>query len=116
VRITMSLAAAFTLFALTLPARSQDNPRPTSLTGLGFAQTLNGVNPRNIVNVPVDTTKAMATLNINSAFKTPSQPKPFSLGNMFPKFSLPSFPPKQASTPIITPQNNPFQTITPAQQ
>ncbi len=115
-RITMTSAAAFMLLALAAPAHSQDPSRPSSITGLGFAQTLNGVNPRNIVNVPVDTTKAMATLNINSAFKTPSQTKPFSLGNMFPKFSLPSFPPKQASTPILTPQNNPFQTITPAPQ
>jgi|SRR6516225_2540163 hypothetical protein len=70
-----------------------------------------GVNPQNIKFVPVDVSKAMATLNVNKAFSTPRPPTPFILSNYFPKFTIPSWPPIKPATPRL-PQS-PFETITP---
>jgi hypothetical protein len=65
--------------------------------------------PRTPVFVPIDTAKATKSLNVNSAFRTPAQTKPFSLTNVFPKVSMPSWPPKIASTPVLSQKNNPYQ-------
>jgi hypothetical protein len=65
--------------------------------------------PRTPVFVPIDTATAMKNLNVNSAFRTPAQPKPFSLASVFPKVSMPSWPPKIANTPVLSQKNNPYQ-------
>jgi hypothetical protein len=66
-----------------------------------------GVNPRNITNVPIDTSQALKAMPINNAFRTPSQTKPFSLGNLFPKVHLSSWPPIVPNTPVL--KTNPYQ-------
>jgi len=70
-----------------------------------------GVNPQNIKFVPVDVSKATATLNVNKAFSTPRPPTPFILSSYFPKFTIPSWPPIKPATPRLT--KSPFETITP---
>jgi hypothetical protein len=85
-------------FAIALPA-----------TGQQFGTLFNGVNPRNINLVPIDTNKALKSMNVSTAFRTPSQQKAFSLTNVFPKISMPSWPPKIATPSILSQKNNPFQ-------
>src|SRR5262249_4829457 len=63
-----------------------------------------GVDPRDIRFKPIDT---------SNAFRTPRQPKAFSLTNLFHKFTLPSWPPKVASAPILPADKNPFQKVPP---
>ena len=74
-----------------------------------FTQTFNGVNPRNITMVPIDTNKALRSMNVSSAFRTPSQTKTFSLSNIFHKISMPTWPPRIATPTFLSPQSNPFQ-------
>jgi hypothetical protein len=70
-----------------------------------------GVNPKNIKFVPVDVTSDMKTFNVSQAFRTSRPPAPFTLSQLFPKISFPSWPLKKAATPILA--KSPFQTITP---
>ena len=98
---TLIMGAALNL-ALVMPASAQS-------AGTTFMTGFNGVNPRNITNVKIDTTNAMRTLNINNAFRTPAMQKPFSLTTLFPSVHLPSWPPAIASAPILPQSNNPFQ-------
>jgi hypothetical protein len=77
--------------------------------GTVFMSNFNGVNPRNITNVPFDASKAMKNLNVSSAFRTPAQSSPLSLTNIFPKVHLGSWPPIVPNTPVISQKNNPFQ-------
>jgi len=88
--------------ALAIPVIAQQTTASSMFTG---------VNPREIKSVPVDTSKAMKAMNINNAFKTPASPAKgiMNIGNIFPKISMPSWPPKLPSTPILSKQNNPFQ-------
>ncbi len=74
-----------------------------------FSSTFNGVNPRNINLVPLDTNKALKSMNVSTAFRTPTQQKAFSLGNVFPKISMPTWPPRIGTPSILSQKNNPFQ-------
>jgi hypothetical protein len=103
VRATTLLLGAALNLALVLPAGAQQSAGTTFMSGF------NGVNPRNINMVKIDTNKAMKNLNINNAFRTPAPAKPFSLATIFPRVHLPSWPPAIASAPILGQQNNPFQ-------
>ena len=100
-------AAVFLAQANPVVAQAQVSP------GAQFMSNFNGVNPRNVPLPVLDASKAMKNLNINSAFKTPATTKPFSLSNVFPKINLPTFPPKVATTPILSQQMNPYQPTRP---
>jgi hypothetical protein len=94
------LAATLTLIPVwTVPTAAQQSSPASSM--------FTGVNPRDIKMVQIDTTKAMKTLNVNSAFRTPAPTKPFNLGNVLPKVHLGSWPPIVPSTPVL--KKNPFQ-------
>jgi hypothetical protein len=102
VRATTLIMGVALNLALAMPASAQS-------AGTTFMSGFNGVNPRNINMVKIDTNQAMRNLNINSAFRTPAQQKPFSLTTLFPSVHIPSWPPAIASTPILPQKNNPFQ-------
>jgi hypothetical protein len=101
-RIIILIGAALPL-ALTAPAAAQQSQ------GAVFMSNFSGVNPRNINFVPLDTTKAMKNLNVNSAFRTPQQSQSLSLSSLFPKFQLGSWPPIVPNTPVLSQKNNQFQ-------
>ena len=97
---TIILGMALTL-ALGSPVSAQ------SSTG-DFFHTFNGINPRGVP--AIDTTKALLSKkDFSKAFRTPAQTKAFGLGNVLPKVHMPSWPIKNPSTPVLSPQNNPFQ-------
>ncbi len=105
--LSLILWAALVALALTIPATAQTGQ---TMSSSQFFQSFNGVNPRNVNFTTIDTSKAMKTTNVNSAFRTPAQQKPFSLTNVLPKVSMPTWPPKIASPPaILSQKNNPFQ-------
>ncbi len=68
-----------------------------------------GVNPRNLTMNKIDTTQALKKYNFNTAFRNQNTPKTFNLGGIFPKISMPSWPPKIASTPVLPKAQNQFQ-------
>jgi hypothetical protein len=117
VRAATTLFGVALTLALVVPVTAQQSAN--FLTGQQSASTFfTGVDasaiPRHLANsplagVPIDTNKAMKNLNINSAFRTPAQSKPFSLTNVFPKMSLGLFRPVVPNTPILNQKNNPFQ-------
>jgi hypothetical protein len=102
-RTGLIFLSAALVVGLGINATAQQQPPANSF--------FTGVNPQNIKLVPVDVSKAMATLNVNKAFSTPRPPTPFVLSNFFPKFTLPSWPPIKAATPTLA--RSPFETITP---
>jgi hypothetical protein len=99
VRLSILIIGTIVTLAAALPVDAQQ-------TGSSF---FTGVNPRTRVDVPIDTSKALKTMNINNAFRTPAQAKPFSLTSIFPTVHMPTWPPKVASTPVLSQKNNPFQ-------
>ncbi len=83
------------------------------LAGVANAQSsVIGGTPRNIVNVPVDTSKALSTTaNASRALRTPSAAtnSPFNLGNIFPKISLGTWPPKTPQVSMLPQSQNVYQ-------
>ncbi len=94
----LKLAVIILVLVPILPARAQRPP----------AAFFTGVDPNTVRFQPVDTSRAMRPGNLNSAFRPPPSPSKFSLGSLFPKLAMPSWPPRIASTPIQT-GPNPFQ-------
>ncbi len=68
-----------------------------------------GASPRAMQFKPVDTSKAVGTLNTSSMLHSPKIPSPLNLTNLFHKPTQPSWPPKFAATPMIAANKNPFQ-------
>jgi hypothetical protein len=101
--LSVLLWAALAAMTLTIPASAQ------TMSSSQFFQGFNGVNPRNVTFSAIDTTKAMQTMNVNSAFRPSAQQKPFNLTNILPKVSMPSWPPKVATPTILPQKSNPFQ-------
>jgi len=99
VRLSIFIIGAIVALAAAMPVAAQQ-------TGSSF---FTGVNPRTVTNVPIDTSKALKSMNVSNAFRTPAQAKPFSLTSIFPKVHMPTWPPKVASTPVLSQSNNPFQ-------
>lgn len=103
------LAATLLVLAAAWPVLAQRPP--TSF--------VTGVDPSSLRFQPVDTSRAMRPDNINSAFRPTPAPSKFSLGSMFPRMGMPSWPPRIARTPILkgpTPfQPNPIKGQNPFQ-
>lgn len=78
------------------------------VTGQQAATFLTGANHQNLTSTKIDTSRALRPSNVNGAFRTPAQPKAFGLGNIFPKISLGSWPPKLPQVSILQ-GKNPFQ-------
>src|SRR5687768_1198146 len=68
-----------------------------------------GVNPRQIKNVPIDTSQALRPTNLNRSFHKQAAPRPFSLANVFPKMHMGTWPPVVPSVPILEKYKHPFQ-------
>jgi hypothetical protein len=77
------------------------------IVGLGLASpawaqrafTFSGsVNPQELNFVPIDTSKAIGFA---------PRPQPFSIGNLFPTFHLPTWPPKIGQSPFPAPSSFP---------
>ena len=92
------LIGSLLLFAAAIPAFGQ-----------GAGSFFTGVNPRQISNVPIDTSRAMRPTNLNRAFHQHASPQPFSLANIFPKMHVGTWPPVIPSVPILEKYKNPFQ-------
>ena len=85
----VGLVALLAVLALTVPGPAQQ-----------FG-TFNAATPRPITFQRVDTGQAIAPHNLQNAFHTPSGQQAFNLGNMFRNFTMPSWPPRIASAPIL---------------
>jgi hypothetical protein len=81
------LLAGVVCLGLAVPARAQ---QATSF--------FTGVNPKQLTNKTVDLSHAGTGLNPAGALHPLTQPKPFSLANIFQPFSLPTFPPRSAQS------------------
>ena len=105
---TIHFGAALTL-VLAVPVTAVPVTAQGPSPGTVFMSNFNGVNPRQINNVPFDASKAMKNFNVPAAFRTPAQSKPFSLTNVLPKVHMPTWPPIVPSTPVLSQKNNPYQ-------
>ncbi len=95
-------AALTTTLALTLLV--------TGGPGRSDAQYMPGIGQRNLTFTPIDTSKVIGGINTSKFFHTPRTAQtPPNLGSFFRMPTQPNFPPKLASTPILTPDKNPFQ-------
>jgi hypothetical protein len=56
------------------------------------------VNPQQLNFVPIDTSQAIGNV---------PRPQPFSIGNLFPKFHMPTWPPKIGQSPLPAPSSFP---------
>jgi hypothetical protein len=65
--------------------------------------------PRAIQFQPMNMSNMVGTLNTTNMMRSPKPPTPLGLGNILRTPTLPSWPPKFASAPIINPNKNPFQ-------
>jgi hypothetical protein len=87
-----------------LPARAQQQTQLQNPFASGFT----GANPRDIKFTPIDVGKATRVFNLNNAVRAPAPPKTVGLGSFFPKFSLPTWPPRVGVNQL--PQGkNPYQ-------
>jgi len=99
-RIASILLVFATLCIVALPGLAQQTS--------GFSTMFTGADPRKITPIKVNLpTKSVQDLN--AAFHKPAPAKAFSISNVLPKMSMPSWPPKIATPTILTPKNNPFQ-------
>ncbi len=84
-----------------------------AVTGVQAQQpvgSFTAVNPRTITFQRLDTGQTASPVNLANMLRTPTQPTPFSLTNVFHNFTMPSWPPRIAtSTPVVPPQNNMIQ-------
>jgi hypothetical protein len=67
-----------------------------------------GVSPRNITFVPIDMKNMVGGVNAQQMFRNHSAPSPLNFFNFFHKFSQPTFPPRIASAPILSPSQSPL--------
>ena len=116
------LASAALVFSLVCVATSDAQQAVTtsgkSLVPAGTAaSSFNGVDPRKLTFTPVNTTGAMHTLNTTNIVRTTNTAQqPSTLSKFFHGFSLPSWPPKPATTSILPQKSNPFQPTLPKGQ
>jgi hypothetical protein len=80
----------------------------TTLTPGRASTILTGANHLDITSTKIDTSRALRPPNASQAFATMRQPKSPALGNVFPKISLGSWPPKLPNVSILQ-GTNPFQ-------
>ena len=71
------------------------------------ASFFSGVNPGSISYQPVDTSRALTPKNLSPGYKPPSTSSSFKFQSLFPKLSLPSWPPRIPSKPVS--KGNSFQ-------
>ena len=67
-----------------------------------------GTRARDVKFVPIDTTKALQPRNVQ-AFHPVQQQRAFHLSNIFPKFTMPSWPPRTANVTVLDQKQNVFQ-------
>jgi hypothetical protein len=103
----MRFASLFVVLAIANASYAQG--------GAAAVASIWGGTPRQIVNVPIDTSKALGPGNVSKAFKTPSSQlnSPMNLGGIFPSLSLPSWPPKIPQVSVLPQKLNPFQPTPP---
>jgi hypothetical protein len=68
-----------------------------------------GADPRHINFTPVDTSQFYKKYNLTQVVRTPTQQKAFDLSNIFPKITMPSWPPKIGSSQYPPPGTKPFR-------
>src|SRR5436309_554241 len=99
--------AVMLFMAATAHAQSGANTltsNPQDLFGRGA--------PKQITNVPIDLSKALAPhASFGQAIRPMSSKvnNPFNLSSVFPKISFPSFPPKTAQVSVLPQAQNIFQ-------
>jgi len=98
-RAVVGILSVLAVLSLALPASAQATARSNFFTG---------ADPRNIKSVPIDVSKAAQAFKMNNMMKTPTPQKAVSLTNLFPKFSMPSWPPR-VGVPTLPQGTNPFQ-------
>lgn len=91
IRTILATSVLLASLMLLLPARGQQQ-------GASF---FTGVNPRQLNFKPIDVSHANRATNMSNMMRTPKQPQNFVLSNMFRSISMPTWPPKVASTPIL---------------
>jgi hypothetical protein len=97
-RRTLALVALIAIPALVVPATAQ---QPVG--------SFTAMNPRPLTFTRIDTGQTAGPQNLQNMLRTPSQQQAFSLTNMFRSFSLPTWPPRVANTPMLPAQANQFQ-------
>jgi hypothetical protein len=101
VRMLWTIVFVGVALALALPALAQQSAPANSI--------FTGVSPREIKIVPYDFSKAMQPYNTSRSFRSAPAANPFNLSKFFRKFTLGSWPPLVAQTPVLDQKNNPFQ-------
>ena len=82
--------------------------RAQQLTQPSATSFFTGVNPHDMTFSKVDTSRALRPPSVNGAFHPPTQQRAFPLGNVFPKISLGSWPPRLPNVSFLQ-GKNPFQ-------
>jgi hypothetical protein len=85
-----------------------DAQAQTVLTPSRASTILTGANHLDITSTKIDTSRALRPPNASQAFATQRQPKSPVLGNVFPKISLGSWPPRLPNVSILQ-GTNPYQ-------
>ena len=93
----VGLALLVIAFGLAVSARGQ-NFQPQSIVG---------GTPRQINFQVVDTSKAIAPMNIAQSFRTPKPPSSFTLSSAFPRLTLGGWPPKLPNLSLFKPKGPP---------
>ena len=109
----MRFTAIVVVFVLASAAHAQTGANtltrnPQDLFGRGA--------PKQITFTPIDTSKALAPQpSISQAIRPPSSKAntPFNLSSVFPKISMPSWPPKTVQTSVLPQSQNIFQPTPP---
>jgi hypothetical protein len=72
--------------------------------------------PKSLQFKPVSMSNVVGGRDTLRMFHTPKIQTPLNLGSMFHKTQQPSWPPKLASAPMVSPNSNPFQPNPPKSQ
>jgi hypothetical protein len=88
-RQSLAVTAGLLSFVLAMPAEAQQILTPQSARSL-----VGGVTSRPIQMKAVDTSRALAPMNIGSTFKAPRPPATFTLSRFFPKITAGPWPPR----------------------
>jgi hypothetical protein len=84
----------------TAPARAQ-----TLSSGQDASSFFTGVDPRNIVRTPIDTSSFYRQFS-SQIIRTPQQPSAFNLSNLFHRLPMLSWPPRLGTSTPPNPQTN----------
>jgi hypothetical protein len=107
-RAVVAIPCLVASLVLAVPVVAQQAGTNSTTTLINpFKTGFTGADPREIKFTPIDVNKASKAFNLNNAFRTPAPAKTISLTNLFPKFSMPSWPPKIGVNQV--PAKNPFQ-------